>query len=208
MSLLEKLNKRYATKQFDSTKKLKTEDLAALLEAIRLSASSYGLQAYKVLVIENPEIRKQLRSAAWDQSQITDASQLLVFALDTNFDEKGVDQFVDLVATTRKVDASSLSGYADMMKGTFKRPKEHVQIWLARQLYIGLGFGLVAAAQMDIDACPMEGFDTEKFDEILGLKEKGLTSVVLLPVGYRSAEDKYQLLPKVRRSTADFFVNI
>jgi len=208
MALLEKLNKRYATKKFDPTKKIAAEDLSTLLEAIRLSASSYGLQAYKVLVVENDAIRKQLRTAAWDQSQITDASQLLVFALETDFDEKGVDRFVENIARIRNIDASSLAGYSDMMKGSFKRPKEEVQIWLTRQLYIALGFGLVAAAELNIDACPMEGFDAGQFDEILGLKEKNLHSVVLLTVGYRSSEDAYQHLAKVRRCKEELFITI
>ncbi len=208
MALLEKLNKRYATKKFNANKKLSADELSTLLEAIRLSASSYGLQAYKVLVIENEAIRKQLRSAAWDQSQITDASHLLVFAVDTNFDEKGVDSFVDLTAKTRNIDSSSLSGYADMMKGSFKRPKNELQAWLSRQVYIALGFGLVAAAELDIDACPMEGFDNAKFDEILGLEEKGLASVVILAVGQRSDDDGYQHLAKVRRNKEELFINI
>ncbi|MEI7828134.1 MAG: NAD(P)H-dependent oxidoreductase [Prolixibacteraceae bacterium] len=208
MALLEKLNKRYATKKFDATKKLSSEELSTLLEAIRLSASSYGLQAYKVLVVENEAVRKQLRAAAWDQSQITDASQLLVFALDTNFDEKGVDSFVNLTAKTRNIDVSALSGYGDMMKGSFKRPKNELHSWLSRQIYIALGFGLVAAAELNIDACPMEGFDNAKFDEILGLKEKGLTSVVVLTVGFRSSEDGYQHLAKVRQSKEDLFINV
>ncbi|MCK9413589.1 MAG: NAD(P)H-dependent oxidoreductase [Prolixibacteraceae bacterium] len=208
MALLEQLNKRYATKKFDASKKIAPKDLSALLEAVRLSASSYGLQAYKVVVVEDATIRKQLRAVAWDQSQITDASQLLVFAFESDFDEKGVDRFVQNIAETRKVDASTLSGYSDMMKGTLKRPKEEINIWLARQPYIALGFGLVAAAGLNIDTCPMEGFDPDQFDEILGLKSKGLKSVVLLAVGYRSAEDDYQHLAKVRRSNEEFFITI
>ncbi len=207
MELLEQLNKRYATKKFDASQKIQSEDLNTLLEAIRLSASSYGLQAYKVLVVENPEIRKQLRVAAYDQPQITDASQLLVFALNTNFDEKGVDHFVELIAKSRNIDVSELSGYSDMMKGTFQRPKETVQNWLTHQIYIALGFGLVAAAQLNLDSCPMEGFDNNQFDEILGLKEKNLHSVVLLTVGYRSQEDAYQNMPKVRLPKEELFVN-
>ena len=208
MSLLEQLNKRYATKKFDTSRKISSEDLNTLLEAIRLSASSYGLQAYKVLVVENPEIRKQLRAAAYDQSQITDASQLLVFALDTNFDEKGVDHFIELTAKSRKVNVSDLSGYSDMMKGSVQRPKEMVQNWFTHQIYIALGFGLVSAAQLKLDSCPMEGFDNNKFDEILGLQEKNLHSVVLLTVGYRSPEDTYQNMPKVRLPKEELFVNI
>jgi nitroreductase len=208
MALIEQLNKRYATKKFDTTKKLATKDLSTLLEAIRLSASSYGLQAYKVVVVENDEIRKQLRSVSWDQPQITDASQLLVFAVETNAGEATVDGFVKNIANTRNMNISDLSGYSDMMKGSFKQPKEVIQNWLTHQAYIGLGFGLVAAASLNIDGCPMEGFDPEKYDEILGLKEKNLHSVVLLAVGYRSSEDGYQHLAKVRRSKEDFFVNI
>jgi len=208
MSLLEQLNKRYATKKFDASRKISSEDLNTLLEAIRLSASSYGLQAYKVLVVENPDIRKQLRAAAYDQPQITDASQLLVFALDTNFDEKGVDHFVDLIAKARKVDVTELSGYADVMKGALQRPKEMVQNWFTHQIYIALGFGLVASAQLKLDSCPMEGFDNYQFDEILELKEKNLHSVVLLAVGYRSSEDNYQNMPKVRLPKDELFVNI
>ena len=208
MALLEQLNKRYATKKFDASKKISSKDISTLQEAIRLSASSYGLQAYKVIVVENDAIRKQLRAVAWDQPQITDASQLLVFAYESNFDETGVDRFVQNIAETRNIDASSLSGYSDMMKGSLKRPKEELHNWLARQPYIALGFGLVAAAELNIDSCPMEGFDPEQFDEILGLKAKGLKSVVLLAVGYRSSEDGYQHLAKVRRSKEELFITI
>jgi len=208
MALLEQLNKKYATKKFDASKKISSKDISTLQEAIRLSASSYGLQAYKVIVVENDAIRKQLRAVAWDQPQITDASQLLVFAYESNFDETGVDRFVQNIAETRNIDASSLSGYSDMMKGSLKRPKEELHNWLARQPYIALGFGLVAAAELNIDSCPMEGFDPEQFDEILGLKAKGLKSVVLLAVGYRSSEDGYQHLAKVRRSKEELFITI
>jgi len=208
MALLEQLNKRYATKQFDTSKKIPAQDLATLLEAIRLSASSYGLQAYKVIVVENNEIRKQLRTVSWDQPQITDSSQLLVFAVETDADESTVDRFVENIAKTRSMDTKDLAGYSDMMKSTFGRPNEVVQNWLTHQVYIGLGFGLVAAAEMNIDACPMEGFDSDKYDEILGLKEKNLHSVVLLTIGYRSSDDHYQQLAKVRRSKEDFFINI
>ena len=208
MALIEQLNKRYATKNFDATKKISTENLSTLLEAIRLSASSYGLQAYKVVVVENDEIRKRLREVSWNQSQITDASQLLVFAVETDASESTVDGFVANIAKTRNMEAKDLTGYSDMMKGTFQRPKEVVLNWLTHQVYIGLGFGLVTAAELNIDACPMEGFDSDKYDEILGLKKQNLHSVVLLAVGYRSAEDGYQHLAKVRRSKADFFVNV
>lgn len=208
MSILQNLNKRYATKKFDASKKISPADLSTLLEAIRLSASSYGLQAYKVVVVENDAIRKQLRAVSWDQSQITDASQVIVFAVETNFGEEGVDRYVENIAKTRNMDASALAGYGDMMKGSFKRPAEEIQAWLTRQVYIALGFGLVAAAELNIDACPMEGFDTAAYDEILGLKEKGLHAAVILAVGYRSEEDGYQHLAKVRRSNEELFITV
>lgn len=208
MTLIEQLNKRYATKKFDASKKIPADQLSILLEAIRLSASSYGLQAYKLVVVKDDAIRKQLRAVAWDQSQLTDASEILVFAVDTEFNESGVDQYVENIAKTRNIDKSSLSGYSDMMKGTLKRPQEEIQNWLTRQAYIALGFGLVAAAGLEIDACPMEGFDNNQFDEILGLKEKGLHAAVILAVGYRSSEDGYQHLAKVRRSAEDFILTI
>jgi nitroreductase len=208
MAIIEQLNKRYATKKFDASRKLSDNDLDNLLEAIRLSASSFGLQAYKILVVENEAIRKQLRLAAWNQSQITDASQLLVFAVNTNFGENEVDRFVENIANTRDLDIASLSDYAGKMKQTFKRPQEEIQVWLTRQVYIALGFGLVSAAAMDIDTCPIEGFDSNKFDEILELKEKGLKSVVLLAIGYRSQDDKYQYLTKVRRCKEEMFITI
>jgi nitroreductase len=208
MTLIEQLNKRYATKKFDASKKIPADQLSILLEAIRLSASSYGLQAYKLVVVKDDAVRKQLRAVAWDQSQLTDASEILVFAVDTEFNESGVDQYVANIAKTRNIDKSSLSGYSDMMKGTLKRPQEEIQNWLTRQAYIALGFGLVAAAGLEIDACPMEGFDNNHFDAILGLKEKGLHAAVIMAVGYRSDEDGYQHMAKVRRSAEDFILTI
>jgi len=208
MTLIEQLNKRYATKKFDASKKIPADQLSILLEAIRLSASSYGLQAYKLVVVKDDAVRKQLRAVAWDQSQLTDASEILVFAVDTEFNESGVDQYVENIAKTRNIDKSSLSGYSDMMKGTLKRPQEEIQNWLTRQAYIALGFGLVAAAGLEIDACPMEGFDNNQFDAILGLKEKGLHAAVIMAVGYRSDEDGYQHMAKVRRSAEDFILTI
>jgi nitroreductase len=208
MTLLEQLNKRYATKKFDASKKIPADKLSTLLEAIRLSASSFGLQAYKLVVVKDDAVRKQLRAVAWDQSQLTDASEILVFAVDNDFNESGVDLYVENIAKTRNIDKSSLSGYSDMMKGTLQRPQEEIQNWLTRQAYIALGFGLVAAAGLEIDTCPMEGFDNNQFDAILGLKEKGLHAAVIMAVGYRSAEDSYQHLAKVRRSTEDFILTI
>ncbi len=208
MTLLDQLNKRYATKLFDPNKKIPVADLEKLLEAIRLSASSLGLQPYKVLIVEDPGIRQKLRQVAWDQSQITDASQLLVFAVDYDFNEEDADDYINLVSKTRNTDLESLAGYSAMVKGSLQRPADQLESWLTKQAYIALGFGLVTAAHMGIDSCPMEGFDTDAFDQILDLQKLGLKSKIVLAVGYRSKEDKYQYLPKVRRSKEELFVQI
>jgi len=208
MDFLERLNHRYATKLFDATKKVSEDDLNKLLEAIRLSASSIGLQAYQVLVVENPEIRKKLRAASYDQSQITDASHLLVFAVDYDFNQKDADNYIQLVADTRKIPVENLKSYADMVNGAINKPAAQLEEWLTKQVYIALGYGLVASANLGIDSCPMEGFNAAEYDSILNLPALGLKSKVVLALGYRSADDKYQYLTKVRRSKEEFFIHV
>lgn len=206
---LENLNWRYATKKFDSTKKIKGDDLEKIKEAIRLSASSYGLQPYKVLVIEDADVRERLKAASWNQTQITDASQVIVFASYTNVTEKDVDEFMQNISAVREIDLESLKGYSDTIKGTtLQLPEEQQAIWAAKQTYIGLGNLLSACATMKIDACPMEGFDAKAYNEILGLTEKGLTASVIATIGYRSDKDETQHNKKVRKSKENLFINI
>lgn len=203
---IEKLQWRYATKKFDPNKKIEKEKLDTLKKAIQLSASSYGLQPYKVLVIEDPELRAKLQPAAWNQSQITDASQLIVFAHDTNFGDDQIDAYIDNVVQTRGLNAEDLKGYADFMKSKITPlPDEVKSAWTARQAYIALGNLLSAAAHLEIDACPMEGFEVDAFNEILGLKEKGLSTAVIATVGYRSDEDDTQHYAKVRKPENELF---
>ena len=190
---------RYATKQYDTDKKITTEQLDTLLKSIELTPTSYGLQAYKVLVITNPEIRAKLRAASWDQPQITDASHLIVFAVPTNLNDSHIDTFITKIAKVRNVSEESLAGYSGMMKGALShKTLEQKTEWLARQAYIALGFLLSTAALEHIDATPMEGFDPKQFDEILGLTQENLTSVVVATVGFRSENDEYAKLTKVR----------
>jgi nitroreductase len=179
-------------------------------EALRLSASSFGLQPWKFIVVTNPEVRKQLRAAAWDQAQITDASELIVLAVQKNVDESYVDTFVKSVALTRGMPIDALKGYSDMMKGSVKSrtTPEAVKEWSSRQVYVALGTLLTAAAVEGIDACPMEGFDPKKFDEILGLEKMGLESRVLAAVGFRSSEDATASYKKVRFDKKDVFVEV
>ena len=207
MSIITELNNRYATKLFDSSKKISEADMDILLEAIRLSPSSYGFQPYKVLIVEDPKIRAELRTAAYGQSQITDASAILVFAVKYEADEKTADEFISVVSQGRNVPVENLAPSGDMIKGTLSSlSAEQLETWVSKQAYIALGFGLVASAVLGIDSCPMEGFSSDEFDRILDLKKLGLKSKIVLAVGYRSAEDNYQHLPKVRYSKEDFFI--
>lgn len=206
MKLLEALKWRYATKKFDSTKKISESDLEQIKEAVRLSASSYGLQLFKVLLIEDAELRGKLQAASWNQAQITDASQLFVFCNYTKVKPENIDEYIDLKAKTQGIDVNLLTDYADFMKNTIGGMPEEVQaIWTAKQTYIALGNLLAASAELGIDACPMEGFVAKQYNEILGLDEKGLNAAVIATVGYRSSEDETQGMPKVRKSSEDLF---
>lgn len=203
------LNWRYATKAYDANKKLTEDQVNTLIESIRLSPSSYGLQPYKVIGVETPEIREKLKAAAWNQTQITDASQLLVFTVPTNLSDQHVDTFIENVSKTRVVTIESLKEYSDMIKGSINsRTPDQRKDWSTKQAYIALGILLKTAADMLVDATPMEGFDNAKFDEILGLKEKNLTSVVACTLGYRSEDDIYAKLAKVRISKDDLIIKI
>ena len=209
MELIKSLNWRYATKKFDATKKIKPEDLETIKEAVRLSASSYGLQLYKVLVIDDPEIREKLKPASWGQTQITDASHLFVFANYADVKDEYIDEYLDLKAETQGLDREALVDYGNMMKGSMSGLSEAQKSqWTARQTYIALGNLLAACASLRIDACPMEGFEAAKYDEILGLTEKGLTAAVIATVGYRSEEDQTQHQKKVRKSSEALFESI
>ncbi|MFH6999818.1 NAD(P)H-dependent oxidoreductase [Flavobacterium sp. FlaQc-57] len=208
-TLLDNLNWRYATKKFDATKKISTEDLNTLKEAVRLSASSYGLQPFKVILVENPEIREQLKAAAWGQTQITDASHLFVFANDLNAGAESVDAYIKNISETRGVPTEALAGFSDMMKGTIANlSQEAKDIWTAKQTYIALGTLLSAAAELKIDATPMEGFSPASFNEILGLDKLGLNAAVIATVGYRHDEDDAQHYKKVRKSQEELFITI
>lgn len=202
-------NWRYATKKFDTTKKISAEDLSTLKEAIRLSTSSYGLQPYKVLIVENPELRSQLQQAAWGQSQVVDASHLIIFANETNFGEAGIDNYFQNVSETREVPVESMKAYMDFMKSTITSlPEEARNIWTAKQTYLALGNLLNAAAELKIDVTPMEGFAPDKVNEILGLEVLGLNASVMATIGYRHEEDATQHYKKVRKSNNELFITL
>jgi len=200
---------RYATKKFDTTKKVSVEDLATLKEAIQLSASSFGLQLYKVIIVENPELRAQLQSASWGQSQIVDASHLIVFANQTTVENVDVDKYLNNVAATRNLPIDALTGYGDYMKGFIGNlPEEVKPTWTAKQTYIALSNLLNAAAELKIDVTPMEGFIPAQYNEILGLDKLNLNAALVAAVGYRHEEDATQHYAKVRKSNEDLFITL
>ncbi|MFD0795259.1 NAD(P)H-dependent oxidoreductase [Mucilaginibacter litoreus] len=209
MTLVDKLNWRYATKKFDSTKKIDTDKLHYILNAVQLAPSSIGLQHYRVIVVENAEVRAQLKEAAYGQSQITDSSQLIVFAAETNINEEFGKKYIDNVAAVRGVPRETLAGFESMVLGAINgRTPEQLTVWAQKQAYIALGILVSAAAEQDVDICPMEGFDAEKFNEILGLTKQGLTATVIAAIGYRAEDDPYSKLVKVRRPKEELFIHI
>jgi nitroreductase len=206
---IENQNWRYATKKFDATKKISVTDLEFLKEAIRLSASSYGLQLYKIFIIENPAIRATLQPASWGQSQIVDASHLFVFAHTLDVQEAHIDDYLANIAQTRNISLETIKGYGDFMKSNLVGlPLEKKAIWTSKQTYLALGNLLNAAAELKIDVTPIEGFLPDQYNEILGLSAKGYAASVVAAVGYRHEDDATQHLAKVRKSTAELFETI
>jgi nitroreductase len=208
-TFLENQNWRYATKKFDATKKISNQDLETLKEAIQLSASSYGLQPYKVLIIENPEIRTKLQPFSWGQSQIVEASHLFVFTNLIDIQNNHIDEYITNVATTRGMDVQDLKQYSDFMKSKLvPLPSEAKSTWTSKQTYLAMGNLLNAAAELKIDVTPIEGFEPEKYNEILGLDKLGLNASLVASIGYRHEEDATQHFPKVRKSINELFITI
>ena len=206
MKLLNDLKWRYATKQFDSTQKIPEEELKQLMDVVRLAPSSYGLQLYKVLIINDQETREKLKAASWNQNQITDASALVVFCNYQDVNDHHIDDYINLKSETEQKDINNLKGYGDFMKRKVKgMTQSGKDSWTKRQTYIALGFLLTACAELKIDACPMEGFEIEKYNEILGLADQNLSASVIAAIGYRDKSDKTQHLPKVRKPVNELF---
>jgi len=198
-SLLQQLNWRYATKKFDATKKLSAADWAVLEQALILTASSYGLQPWKFIVVTDPTLK------AKNQSQVEDCSHLVVFTAKQDITEADLDRFIARTAEVRNTSVESLAGYKGFMMGDLVNGARHAVIheWAARQTYIAMGNLLTSAALLGIDACPFEGIEPAKYDEILGLKGTGYATVSACPVGYRAEDDKYASAPKVRFEASD-----
>ena len=204
--LISKLQWRYAAKKMDPTRAVPQEKVDRILEAVRLTASSSGLQPYEVIVVTNPELRARIVPHAWNQAQITDGSHLLVFAAWDNYTAERINHMFDLVNEQRGLRNEGWEAYRQkLLAGYVPRDAETNFQHAARQAYIGLGTALIAAADEGVDSTPMEGFDPDAVDEILGLRARGLRSVILLPLGYRATQGDWLLgLKKVRRQREDF----
>lgn len=200
-TLNEQLNWRYATKKMDPTKPVPQDKVDAIIEAIRMAPTSSGTQPFELYVVTNEDVKAKIRKAASDQAQVTDGSHLLVFAAWDNYTEARIDEVVDLNVAARG-DLPMLNAYYENLKANYLPRDPEVNFeHAARQAYIALGVALVAAAEQEVDSTPMEGFDPAEVDKILGLKERGLRSVVLLPLGYRDATGDWLLsMKKVRKS--------
>lgn len=198
---------RYAAKKYDASKKISAEEMQTLKDSIRLTPTSYGLQPFKAIFVEDENIRQQLREKAWGQSQVTDASALVVFAVQKNITAADVDDYMENVAQSRNITIEQTKGFGDYVKGAIAPLNEEQFInWNKKQTYIALGMLLQTAALLRVDATPMEGFDPSGYDEVLGLAEKGLTASVVCALGYRHEEDGNQHQAKVRKSEADLFM--
>ena len=204
--LIDKLNWRYATKKMDPTRSVSEDKVERILEAIHLAPTSSGLQPFEVIVVTDKAVRERIRAAANNQAQITDGSHLLVFAAWDTYTDNRINSVFDQVNEERGFTNEGWENYRKMLLGTYvPRDAEVNYAHAARQAYIGFGMGIAAAAFEGVDATPMEGFDPEKVDEILGLRTRGLRSVTLLPLGYRDASaDWLANLKKVRRPKAEF----
>ncbi|MDR3519862.1 MAG: NAD(P)H-dependent oxidoreductase [Candidatus Pacebacteria bacterium] len=196
--IIEALNKRYAVKTFDKSKKVSEEDLKTILESGRLAPSSLGLEPWKFIVVKNEELRAKMRAASYDQTKVTDASYLIVVAYRTD-SEKLVSEILERTAKIQNRTKEELAPLQQMLDGAMSRQEPGKTSWIKAQGYIALGMMIETASLLNVDNCPMEGFDPAQIDTILGLKEKNLSTATILAIGYRGL-DAYASKPKVRRS--------
>jgi nitroreductase len=208
--LLQALNWRYATKFFDATKKIPTDTWQALEQVLVLTPTSYGLQPYKFLVINDPAKRAALLPHSWGQKQVVDASHFVVFTARTEMTEADVDRFIKRTTEVRKLPDGAFNPYRDMMLGDIVNgPRGKIaHEWAARQAYIALGNLMTCVAVLGVDACPMEGIVPAEYDKILNLNGSGYATVVACALGYRAASDKYASLAKVRYEAKDLVQEI
>jgi nitroreductase/dihydropteridine reductase len=207
MRLIESLLWRYATKKFNPAKIVDAKNLAFLKEVIRLSASSYGLQPFKVKIVDDKALKNKLRLASYGQSQISDCSHLFIFSHLTAVPPNYIDNYMELVSTEREIDKAQAEGYSAFMKRTLGEfSQDDINNWASKQAYIGMTNLLTACAELKIDTCPIEGFDAKAYNTILELDDLSLSACVVVAVGYRDEHDETQHLKKVRLAAEELFI--
>jgi nitroreductase len=209
MSLQQNLRWRYAVKKFDCNKPVSDATVDAILEAGNLSASSFGLQPYQFVVVKDQSVQDKLVEVSWNQNQVAEASHLIVIAVRSDVDHDYISDYVSMMESQRDMPTGALDPYKDMILGSVGRmAPDALHSWAVKQAYIAMGSLLAACADLRVDSCPMEGFLPAEYDEILGLDERHLNAVLVLPIGYRAAEDKHQHFKKVRKPLEDMVVRI
>ena len=206
--VLQQLKWRYAAKKFDSTRQIPSDDWSTLEQSLVLTPSSFGLQPWRFVVITDPDIKAKLKTMSWGQSQIVDASHVVVFAIRKNLSVDDIDKYVARTAEVRGATVEALAGFRKAMIGTLHGGTIDLNQWASLQAYIALGQFMATAAMMGIDTCPMEGIEPAKYDALLELPHQGYATVVACVAGYRAADDKYAQLPKVRFKSEDVITRI
>jgi len=208
-SVIDSLKWRYATKKFDSERKLPQEKVDLLKQAFNLTATSYGLQPLKLMIISDQKIKQRLKAASMNQQQVVQASHLLVFCIEDDINDNYIRKYFEKVEEVRETPREVLKDFEAFLIDSFDgKPKEEVSNWMTKQAYLAMGNLLTVCAMEQIDSCPMEGFDPDEYDNILGLKEKGLRSVLVMPVGYRAQDDMFASLKKVRRGVDKVVIEV
>ena len=206
MNVIDQYKWRYATKIFDAKKKISDANIELIKDSISLAPTSYGLQLFKTIIVEKKEIKDKLKKASFNQSQISDASHIFVFCNSTKIVEDDIDNYIKNKAAIQNKTINEINGYGDFLKDTLLK-KEHrkISIWTANQVYIALSHLLTFCPSLGIDSCPIEGFESHKYNDILKLNDRNLNSKVVAAVGYRSNKDLSQYEKKIRKSNDELF---
>ncbi len=209
MNIIDSLQWRYATKKFDSERIISEEKIELLTDAFNLTATSYGLQPLKLVVIKNKEVQQELVAHSMNQQQVAQASHVFVICIEKEISEDYIVNYFDNVKAVRGTEDEVLNPFKNFLISSFaEKSDDEIKLWASKQAYIALGNLLTVCAIQQIDACPMEGFVPEKYDDFLNLGDKGLQSILVLPVGYRATDDMFSDLAKVRRSKKDTIIKL
>lgn len=208
-NILDALEWRYAVKKFDDKASLTEQQILEVKNAFNLSASSYGLQPYKMIVVQNPDLKEKLVPASYGKQQISQSAALLVFAVRTDFGMDYIDQYFEDMSVKRQIPLENLEGYKNFMKGSFaNKSEDEILSWATNQVYLTMGHMLVSLAALKIDACPMEGLDPNAYDKILDLEAKQLKTIVAMPIGVRAKDDATASALKVRKDLSEIIVEL